>query len=423
MNAATLPRLLADMPAAGQMGLRDHLEVHGSVHRPRPGDGALLEAIDASGLRGRGGAGFPTANKLRAVRDARGRPVVVANACEGEPASAKDRLLLGCLPHLVLDGAAISAGLVGAAEVVIAASNSEAAGAAGRAIAERTRMGLDSVAMRVALVPDAFIAGEETALLQHLDGRQLKPTFRGPLPSERGLGGRPTLVQNAETLAHVALIARHGPGWFRQLGTPEDPGSALLTLSGAVVRPGVYEVESGCAVGSLVAAAGGPTEPVRALLLGGYFGSWVDGAAMGQLTLDDVGLAAWDARRGAGVFALLPAGACGPAEAARVLSYLAGASADQCGPCLNGLPAMAGMVRRLVDGSAPADAARHLDRWASILPGRGACHLPDGAVRFASSALRVFAAEFDDHRRNGPCDACTRRPILPVPSGQRRVAA
>jgi NADH:ubiquinone oxidoreductase subunit F (NADH-binding) len=161
---------------------------------------------------------------------------------------------------------------------------------------------------------------------------------------------------------------------------------------------------------------------VRAVLVGGYFGGWVDGPATAAMRLDNTTLKPLGVQRGAGVIVLLPESACGPAEVSRVLSYLARESAGQCGPCVHGLPAIARMVGSLVDGDAPADALVHLRRWQSVIAGRGACHLPDGAIRFAATALSVFADEFADHQRHGRCDACGDAKWLPLPAQTERAA-
>ena len=188
-------------------GLAGHLATFGSVAAPDD----LVELVEAAGLKGRGGAAFPTAAKLAVVAARRGA-VVVANGAEGEPASRKDRALLRVAPHLVLDGAALAAGAVGARTAVVAVSTGCPELQA--AVRERQAARLDRVAFEIAIVPDSFVTGEETALLQALEGAPAKPTLKPPYPFERGLGGRPTLVQNVETLAHIALIARFGPEWF-----------------------------------------------------------------------------------------------------------------------------------------------------------------------------------------------------------------
>jgi NADH:ubiquinone oxidoreductase subunit F (NADH-binding) len=243
-------------------------------------------------------------------------------------------------------------------------------------------------------VPDAFVAGEETALVNLLNGGAAKPTFVPPRPFERGVRGRPTLVQNVETFANVALVARFGPEWFRSLGTRDEPGSALVTVSGIVARPAVFEVALGTPLRDVLLNAG-RREELDAVLVGGYLGTWITAAEAGRLRLLDADLGEVGASLGARVLAALPAGACGVAETARVARYLADESAGQCGPCVNGLAAIAGALERIARGD-----ARHLDRldrWLGQVAGRGACAHPDGAVRFVASARRVFAAEFDRH--------------------------
>src|SRR5205807_2422189 len=227
--------------------LDEHVRRYGSTRDAVTGP-ALISLVEASGLRGRGGAAFPTGVKLRAVAAQRGRPVLVVNGVEAEPASGKDRALLRTTPQLVLDGAVLAAGAVGAQEVIVgigrhAIREREVVAAA---IDARRRKRIDGrVSLRVVVAPDAFVSGEETALLQFLNGGPAKPTFTPPRPFERGVGGAPTLVQNVETLAHLALIARFRAPWFRELGTPAEPGSALLTISGAVERPGIHEIALG----------------------------------------------------------------------------------------------------------------------------------------------------------------------------------
>src|SRR5438270_12336118 len=232
-----LPRLLAGVSSGGGPSNLDH---HFAVYGPLPPPGAIdLPALaEASGLQGRGGAGFPTGMKLRAVAAQRGRPVVVANGTEGEPISGKDKVLVGYLPHLVLDGAAAAAQALGAREAIVAVSRADREGldALSAAIAERGR-GLDKrVRLRAVAVPDGFVAGEETALVQFLNRGLAQPGFTPPRPFERGVGRAPTLVQNVETLAQLALIARFGPEWFRAVGTAAEPGTALVTISGAVAE-------------------------------------------------------------------------------------------------------------------------------------------------------------------------------------------
>ena len=402
-RAEALPRLLAGAsPGGPAVSLDDHLLRYG----PPPGARGLAGLVDAAGLRGRGGAGFPTGRKLAAVAGAGRRPIVVANGVEGEPVSSKDRTLMRHVPHLVLDGASLAAAAVGAREAIVAV------GSGGRghidvlraALAERRRRRVDRVSIRLEPVPQRFVAGEETALVSWLNGGPPKPTFTPPRPFERGVGRAPTLVQNVETLANVALIARYGPGWFRLLGTREEPGTALVTLGGAVAAAGVYEVPLGLPLPELLEWAGGATVPVRAFLVGGYFGTWVPAADALRCPLSDAGLASSGASLGARTIYALPERTCGLRQTARAASYLAGESAGQCGPCVHGLAAIAAALERLArPGADPAD-VRRVERWSGQVEGRGACRHPDGAVRLVRSALTVFADELERHVR-GRCTA------------------
>ncbi len=398
-----LPRLLLELHADDRaVSLDAHLRRFG----PPVARGDLIALVEASGLRGRGGAGFPTGTKLAAVAAEPGRPIVVVNGAEGEPASVKDKALLRHNPHLVLDGAVLAAEALGARTVVVAVSAAATVELARveAAIGERPKRRLDRVTFRIATVPDRFVTGEETALLQAVAGRPAKPTLKPPFPFERGLDNRPTLVQNAETLAQLALVARYGPGWFREAGTVDAPGTALITLSGAIARRGVHEIELGTTVGELIARAGGATEPFSAVLVGGYFGGWIGAAEIDSYRLLPGTL-------GAGAVIVFPASACAVGECARVLRYLAGESAGQCGPCVHGLAAIADGFGRLALGRDASPAA--LQRWGEMVAGRGACRHPDGAARFLASSLAVFGDELARHARNGVCGKA-QRPILPL---------
>jgi NADH:ubiquinone oxidoreductase subunit F (NADH-binding) len=413
-----LPRLLPAGFAAGPARLAEHCARYGPA-RPAGLDRrrrqALIEEVERSGLTGRGGAGFPTARKLAAVA-AQHSPVVVANGTEGEPASAKDKVLLARSPHLVLDGAVLAAEMVGAGQAVIVVHHSvrEIVEAA---IAERRRAGSDRVRTRVVTAADGFVAGEASAVVGWIERGLPAPTSKPPRLAERGLGGKPTLVQNVETLAHLALIARYGASWFRAVGTVQEPGSMLVTVLGAVHEPCVHEVAIGTPIEEVLGLAGGASAPLQALLLGGYFGTWVSVAAAANLAFSSAGLAAVGASVGVGLIAALPGDACGLAETARVVRYLADESAGQCGPCLFGLDAIAGEFLRLAEGgTSDLDALR---RWLGQVDGRGACRHPDGTVRLIRSALAAFGPEMQQHARGWCCATGTAR-VLPVPPRRQR---
>jgi NADH:ubiquinone oxidoreductase subunit F (NADH-binding) len=425
---AALPRLLAGVPPRGALSLSQHIGVHGPLpsagehrrgrRRARERAAMLVDEIARSGLLGRGGAAFPTATKMQAVASARRRSIVVVNAAEGEPASRKDRTLLETLPHLVLDGGILAAEAVNADEVIVCACESADTEIDSMALAIEERAGSAerSPSLRLATVPSHYVAGQESALVNHLNGGPAQPTFTPPMPFAQGVRRRPTLINNAETLAHVALIARHGAPWFRQLGTPRQPGSALVTLCGPLAYPGVYEIEHGASLSSLIQAAGGITARVRGALVGGYAGSWVAGELLNGVALSDEHLAAHGASLGAGVVLLLSEHACPVAETARVARWLAGQSTRQCGPCVHGLDALATVTEEIAVGVARAGAEQRIGHLASLTAGRGACAHPDGTVNLILSALATFEAEFAEHARNGPCDGCARSPELPMPA-------
>jgi NADH:ubiquinone oxidoreductase subunit F (NADH-binding) len=419
-----LPRVLRALEDGDPVGLKRHLEVHGPV--PSGLDGrTVIDLVEAAGLRGRGGASFPTAIKLRAVRKARGRAIVVANGCESEPLSLKDALLLRELPHLVLDGAAIAAGAVGADEVIVAfeAPNTQARECLEEALEERRAARVDSVGFSLFAAEERFLSGQETALISQLGGGPAKPTFVPPRPTERGVRRRPTLVQNVETLANLALIARHGAGWYRELGSETESGTRLVTVAGAVGSPGVFEIECGTPLSSLLAAAGGIDGPLVGVLIGGYFGSWLPVGRIAEVELSNEALAHHGAALGCGAIIALSADSCPVAETTRVAIYLATETANQCGPCVHGTAAIARTLHGVAEGSASPSAFADLDRWAAELPGRGACHHPNGLARFVSTSLRTFPGQFRDHAANGPCDACSAEPVLAFPVGQAHALA
>lgn len=428
---ATLPRLLLGIDPESTLTLADHIALHGPLPslgggnarrlgRRTQGETVLIDELERAGLRGRGGASFPTAAKMRAVAAAKGRPIVVVNATEGEPASMKDRLLLQSLPHLVLDGAVLAARALGATQAIVCVCETNAdLRSVERAITERRALD-EGVQLRFSVVPNGYVTGQESALVNHLSGGPALPTFTPPMPFEHGVRGAPTLVSNAETLAHVAMIARQGAQWYRGLGTETQPGSTLVTLSGPIANPGVYEIEHGASLSTLIDAAGGLTTSVRAVLIGGYAGTWIDAQAMHGVALCDEHLAPFGASLGAGVIALLSAEACPVAETARLMRWLADQSAGQCGPCVNGLDSIATIFAQVASGNAGRGAAQNLSRLISLTRGRGACRHPDGAVRLIEGALQVFGQELAEHARHGHCSACRAPAELPLPDWRRR---
>jgi NADH:ubiquinone oxidoreductase subunit F (NADH-binding) len=374
----------------------------------------LIDVVERSGLHGRGGAGFPTAVKLATVAARRKVSAVVVNGSETEPLSQKDATLLRSVPHLVIDGAILCARAVDAEAVFMLVSQSAdpVIAAVQAAIAERPA---GELPITLVLGADGYVAGEESAVIHQLESGIAKPTHVPPRPFERGYRGRPTLIQNVETLAQIALITRYGPDWYRELGTANDPGSALLTVSGAVASPGVYELAYGTSLGALIDAAGGASEPLQAVLVGGYFGTWLPFEQGRHVRLERESLRAHGASLGAGVLLTLGCSECGLRESARIFSFLAQQSAGQCGPCVNGLGAIASAVEELAAGVAASGTVEQIERWCQQVYGRGACHHPNGATNFILSALEVFDHEIAAHQQ-GRCTAGA----VPVSRRQRQ---
>ena len=341
-------------------------------------------------------------------------PVVIANGTEGEPASDKDKVLLLQSPHLVLDGIDVAAALVGAARAFLVAPD-EVLLSLGRALDERHR----ASSVPVHLVPAArgFVAGEASAVVSWIERGSALPRMTPPRLAHSGLSKRPTLVHNVETLAHLALVARHGADWYRQAGTPEEPGSMLATLSGACTHPGVREVEIGRPLVELLEIGGTDPDRLGAVLVGGYSAAWVRARDVASLALSRASLRGVGASLGAGIVAALPRERCGLVESSRVVDYLAGESAGQCGPCIFGLAAVAAELGALaLRGQGDPGLLR---RWTNQLDGRGACAHPDGVARFVRSTLEVFGAEVESHLA-GWCTGTSDVPVLPVPGPRGR---
>jgi NADH:ubiquinone oxidoreductase subunit F (NADH-binding) len=387
--------------------LTGHLDRHGFLAVELGADQswrrALTASLESSGLGGRGGGGFPTAIKSALASSHGPGGSLVVNGMEGEPASDKDKLLLTQAPHLVLDGAQFLAALCRSSEIVVCIPDGRdgVAGAVNQAIVERHKAGYGTVPERVVRPPDRFVAGEESALINWIDGNKALPVFRPDKGIPLRIGKRPAVVHNTESLAHVALIARYGPNRFRSRGMVDDPGTCLITISGSVAQPGVVEADRGTPLWD-IAMRSTPTESAQALLVGGYGGAWV-GPEHFFTPYASKALQAVGATAGVGVIVVLGASACAVAESGRIARYLAEQSAGQCGSCINGLPGIADDMARLARGRADGELLERLQGRLGQVAGRGACRHPDGAVGLVGSCLRVFKDDVAAHMRGEPC--------------------
>ncbi|WUJ75525.1 proton-conducting membrane transporter [Kribbella soli] len=378
----------------GRLDLLRHRSTHGSLPALTRDDYTKL--CEAVGLRGRGGAAFPVALKLQDL-PARGVEAVVVNGSESEPVSRKDRLLLTQSPHLVLDGAVGLAHALGAPHVLIAVHDARAATSVREALMERD----DRLAIEVQGTPGRFVAGEARAVLSALEGGAAVPPGRRVLPTRKGYHRRPTFLSNVETFAQLAVLARLGSRGFSSTGLISEPGTQLLTIDGAVRRPGVIETPTGVPLDTVLQYSGAQAGPV---LLGGYHGRWLQQTEGVTLQRPEVS---------AGIILALGSDTCPLGEITRVTQWLSSQSAGQCGPCVFGLAALVDDFARLTVGDPQGwhDAHRHL----GLVPGRGACAHPDGTARFLTSALEVFDDDVQHHLTGQGCG----RPVLGVLGGTR----
>ena len=374
--------------------LATHLDTHGSL--PRLDLDALLEVVDSALVRGRGGAGFPFARKLRTTATRRGRRHVVVNLSEGEPLSSKDLALALAQPHLVLDGASVTAQAlrVRTVHLVLPGEHPDARVAMERAIAERRDQDRAAkVGWELHLAAPRFVSGESSAVTELIHGRSGLPVTSWEPTAVAGVHGRPTLLSNAETFAHVAAVVLRGGSEYAALGTPDEPGTTLLTLASDSGTARVVETPYGAAWSDLLSAE----ELAGPVLLGGYHGTWALPGALEGLPVSRIAAERIDLTIGAGVVLPLPSGSCPLERTAHIVDYLAGQSARRCGPCFNGLPALATAFEQAVAGRAGPD----IDLLMGFLDGRGACAHPDGSVRLVRSAMRTFRDDLLEHARGG----------------------
>jgi len=385
--------------------LATHRAVYGELHR-QSAEG-LVAALEQVRLTGRGGGHFPAALKWKAVIGAGRGGTVVVNAAEGEPGCAKDAVLVQTRPHLVIDGLLAAMDAVDAADGVIWLHDGADASARSISRALVERASLHERPIRVLLAPARYLSGEATGIIRTLEGGPTLPRYvRNPAQPWTD-GHRPVLVNNAETIARVGLVALRGADAYL--------ATSLVTVINHTYRA-VLEVTSDRTIGDVLSAAWQSLDgaPPQAVLLGGYGGSWVEGAKAVHLRVDVDALRAEGLSLGAGLIGPLPESACGLEESARLVRYLAGQSARQCGPCVFGLAAVAELASDLSGGRLGRKGRRNLDRFMHEIAGRGACRHPDGALRMYTSALQVFAHDVHTHRRGRTCDAPTYA-VMPLP--------
>jgi NADH-quinone oxidoreductase subunit F len=376
---------------------------------------ALLERLADSGLRGRGGGWFEAARKWKAVRSEGGEPLVVANGAEGEPGSFKDRYVMRHRPADVVAGLVLAARAVGAREAVVFLKGSFDGPAASLAQALRAAS-LDGLPVAIHRGDDGYVTGEETALLEALEGRRPWPRPKPPLPAAVGFRGRPTLVQNVETLARVPS-ALASPRAYREGET------CLVTVWGDVRRPGVREVPLGTPLRRVIdETAGGATEAVGLVFPGGPAG-----APLGPAELD-VPLAAETLRAkgtalGTGAILVVGASACPLALAGSVAGFFEREHCGQCPPCAVGTASLARILRAVESGGSRPRDLRDLHDVAGFMSGHGHCAHCRTAAAVATGMARSFAEAVARHLESGGCPWPDRRHPDPFAPGSPERAA
>lgn len=380
----------------------------------------VTQVVKDSGLRGRGGAGFPTGTKWGFVPPPGEGPrprYLLANGDEMEPGTFKDRLLIEGNPHLLIEGMALAAYAIQAevaylflrweyrrgARIVRAAI--EEARAAGYLGDDIRGSGFD-LDLRLHTSAGRYICGEETALINSLEGRRAHPRTKPPFPPVAGLRGRPTIVQNIETLCNVPGIVRHGAAWYRGLGRSADPGTKLYGASGRVRRPGLWELPMGTPLREILEqCAGGMCDGyrLRGLLPGGASTDFLTAEHL-DLPMDFEGVARAGSRLGTGTMIVLDDRTCPVGMVRNLMQFFAQESCGWCTPCRDGLPWVVETLTALEEGRGEPGDLEILEHHARLLgPGYTFCPLAPGAAEPLQSALKHFREDFERHARERRC--------------------
>ena len=382
---------------------------HAELGRGVRGAEEILDRLAASGLRGRGGGWFPTARKWRAVRAEGGEPVVIANGAEGEPGSIKDRYVMTRQPADVLAGLAVAAAAIGAREgiVFLKASFDRPAAALEDALASGAAGGLP---VRIARGDDSYVTGEETALLEALEGRRAWPRPKPPLPAAAGFQGRPTLVQNVETLSRVrAAIA--DPDAYRRGET------TFVSVWGHVERPGVYEIPLGTPLARIVAEYGrGAANGIGMIFPAGPSGAPLT-AAQADTPLDPDALRAVGSALGTASLLVIGESVCPLAVGASLAGFFERESCGQCPPCTVGSAGLARTLRAVESGAASARDLNDLAEVAGFMKDHGYCAHSRTAAASVTGLLARFRADVEAHLAAGRCPRPDARPCDPFANG------
>ena len=380
-----------------------------------PGD--LITLIQAAGLRGRGGAGFPAGDKWRIAAETPATArYIVCNAGEDEPGSFKDRLLIETRPHLIVEGAILAAYAVGASHIYLYVNRTydECHRRLDEAIAEAATSGYIgdrilgapfSVEVSLHKAPTVYVAGEDTASIEFLEGREPKPREKPPYPAVSGLFGKPTVVNNVETLAHVAPIVRNGAEWYREFGTERAPGTMIFCLGDEVVSPGAYELPVGVTTRFLLEECGGgmkDDKPVKAFLPGGPSCAFLSGADL-DVGLEPEALAGAGSSLGCGVMRFYPEGTCMVEPVIELAGFFAEECCGQCPACKMETSMLTVALGRIQSGEGDSSLFDQIPKVLEFNRGKGFCALVNMPGPPLMSAIRLFRSDFDHHLSHGTC--------------------
>ena len=372
--------------------------------------GAVLPALAEAGLRGMGGAGFPTHRKWAPVAASTADDkFVVCNGNEDEPGTFKDRFLLEHTPHQVVEGALIAAVATGANHVVLYLNPHQprAIAGVGQALDQWLRHAFRGAIERLlgkplslTVVPSSglYIGGEETAVISSVEGRFPFPRRKPPFPAERGVHDAPTIVNNIETLAHVPGILRRGAAWYRALGLGNASGTKLYSLSGDVLRPGLYELPMGTSLEELVFVHGGGMlqgKEFKAVFTGGPSNTLLTKRDL-DVALDFESVRERRSRLGTGAMIVVSEGTSVVRKVAEYVGFFAQGSCGQCPPCKGGTFQLTQLLNRIDTGRGVRGDLDAIENLCRVLPGSGRCGLIDGAITVVDSSLRQFREEYEE---------------------------
>ena len=377
----------------------------------------IIEAVKASGLRGRGGAGFPTGLKWSFIsRNAPGQKYVVCNSDEGEPGTFKDRDILRYHPHLVIEGMIIAGYAIGATRgynyirgefwepyqrFEAALGEARKAGFLGENL---LGSGFD-FELHNHLGAGAYICGEETALLESIEGKKGQPRYKPPFPAHFGLYGRPTIINNTESLASIPVILEKGGSWFKGLGVENSGGSKLFSISGNINNPGVFEIPMGTPFSTLLEMAGGMKDgrKMKAVIPGGSSAPVLPGDQMMELNMDYDSIAKAGSMLGSGAVIVMDDTNCMVKVLERMSYFYHEESCGQCTPCREGTGWLYRVVSRIENGKGRPEDLALLDDMTVKIAGRTICALGDAAAMPVQGMLRHFREEFEYHIEHKKC--------------------